>query len=43
MPALDPALIDRAFDAVWVDVVRPGTPLRTSRLTKYYVRDEVRE
>ena len=42
-PVLEPALIDRAFDAAWADVVRPGTPLRSSRLTKYYLRDEVRE
>ncbi len=40
-PALDPPSIDRAFDAAWRSVVRSGTPLRTSRLTKHYVRDEV--
>ena len=43
VPVLDPHLIDRAFDAAWTDVVRPGTPLRTSRLTKHYIRDEVRQ
>ena len=43
VPALDPHAIDRAFDAAWADVVRPGTPLRSSRLTKNYLRDEVRE
>ena len=43
VPVLDPPAIDRAFDAAWTDVVRSGTPLRTARLTKYYVRDEVRE
>ena len=42
-PALDPQLIDQAFDRAWAAVVRPGTPLRASRLTRSYVRDEVRE
>ena len=42
-PALDTASINAAFDAAWADVVRPGTPLQTSRLTKSYLRDEVRE
>ena len=43
VPALDPASINRAFDAAWSDVVRAATPLQTSRLTKFYLRDEVRE
>ena len=43
VPALDPPATDQAFDAAWAEVVRPGTPLRASRLTKYYLRDEVRE
>ena len=43
VPPLDPASINRAFDAAWSDVVRPGTPLQTSGLTKFYLRDEVRE
>ncbi|MXY51447.1 MAG: AAA family ATPase [Gammaproteobacteria bacterium] len=43
VPALNKAHIDQAFDGAWADVVGPGTPLRTSRLTRYYVRDEVRE
>lgn len=43
VPPLDPSMIDQAFDSAWADVVGPGTPLRASRLTRYYVRDEVRE
>ena len=43
VPALDPASINRAFDAAWSDVVRPATPLQTSRLTKSYLRDEIRQ
>lgn len=42
-PAIDPPSIDRAFNAAWADVVKPRTPLHTSRLTKYYVKEEVRE
>ena len=43
VPTLDPSSIDQAFDAAWADVVGSGTPLRASRLTRHYVRDEVRE
>ena len=42
-PAIDPPSIDRAFDAAWAAVVTPRTPLQTSRLTKNYLKDEVRE